>query len=219
MRRCVSLVVAALVAACVAPRVRAEDCVPLADFSAAAVGAFPADWKVRSDGGRSVYTIAEEDGRRFLRARSRGHGVQAATERSWDLNERPVLAWTWRAVEFPRGANEQSGANDSVLAVYLLVPHSRIRGPKAVKYVWSERVPAGTRLESNGGLTQVKVVQSGTEARGRWVDERVNARDDYLALHGTDAVPEPAGVAVLTDSDDTDSTAQGDYANLRACRE
>src|SRR5207302_2039033 len=30
--------------------------------------------------------------------------------------------------------------------------------------------------------------------------------------------PKPAGIAVLTDSDDTKSSAQGDYANFRACR-
>src|SRR5262245_47161785 len=50
----------------------------------------------------------------------------------------------------------------------------------AVKYVWSERVPVGTRLESNGGLTQVRVLQSGTGQKGQWVDERVRVRDDYL---------------------------------------
>ena len=26
------------------------------------------------------------------------------------------------------------------------MPYSRIRGPKAVKYIWSERVPVGTGL-------------------------------------------------------------------------
>lgn len=58
-----------------------------------------------------------------------------------------------------------------MLAVYLLVEHSGIRGPKAVKYIWSERVPAGTRLSSNAVLTQVVVRETGTEKRGQWVDE------------------------------------------------
>ena len=44
-------------------------------------------------------------------------------------------------------------------------------------------------------------------------------RDDWLAYFEEKAVPKPAGVAVLTDSDDTDSSAQGDYANFRACRQ
>ena len=44
-------------------------------------------------------------------------------------------------------------------------------------------------------------------------------RDDYLKFFGEKEVPKPAGIAVLTDSDDTGASAQGDYANLRACRQ
>jgi len=103
--------------------------------------------------------------------------------------------------------------------VYMLVPYSRIRGPKAVKYIWSERVPVDTRgLSSNGGLTQVRVLQSGTEKRDQWVDERVNVLADYKQLFGEGETPKPAGIAVLTDSDDTHSSAEGDYANFRVCR-
>jgi len=30
--------------------------------------------------------------------------------------------------------------------------------------------------------------------------------------------PKPEGIGVLTDADDTESSAAGDYANFRACR-
>ena len=99
--------------------------------------------------------------------------------------------------------------------MYLLVEHSRVRGPKAVKYVWSERVPAGTRLSSNGGLTQVRVLRTG--AGDRWTEERVNVLEDFLSYFNEKDAPAPAGIAVLTDADDTGSTAAGDYANFRAC--
>jgi len=197
----------------------AEDCIVIEDFAKAAVGQFPPDWKVRKDAGRTVYTVQEEGGLRFLHAHSKGHGVQAAKEFTWDLSRYPVLSWAWRPREFPAGAHEQEGKNDSVLSVYMMVPYSSIRGPKAVKYIWSERVAVGTRLESNGGLTQVRVLQTGTQKRGEWVEERVNVRDDYLAYFREKDVPKPGGIAVLTDADDTSSSAQGDYAKLRACRE
>jgi len=35
---------------------------------------------------------------------------------------------------------------------------------------------------------------------------------------GTSESPKPGGIAVLTDSDDTKSSAQGDYANFRVCK-
>jgi len=195
-----------------------EDCITIADFAKDPVGVFPPDWKVRKDQGKNVYSV-QDDGRRHLRAVATGLGIQAALEHEWDLDAYPVLAWSWRPRVFPAGADERSSAtNDSAVAVYMLVPYSRVRGPKAVKYIWSERVPIGTPLSSNGGLTQVRILETGTEKRGEWVDERVDVLADYKRLFGESETPKPAGIAVLTDSDDTHSTAEGDYANFRACR-
>src|SRR5215510_3612193 len=196
------------------------DCKTIEDFSKAKVGELPADWKLRKDSAKDAYRVAEESSTRFLRATVKGLGVQAAKEYEWDLAAYPMLAWSWRPLEFPKGSDERdSKTNDSALAVYMLVPYSRIRGPKAVKYIWSEKVPVGTRLESNGGLTQVRVLDSGTDRRGQWVEQRVNAREDYLKFFDEKDVPKAAGIAVLTDSDDTKSSAQGDYASFRVCKE
>lgn len=211
------LAVSALLLA--APAVAAEDCITLADFSRDAAGAFPAAWKVRTDAGKQVYSVRDAGGRRALRASADDTGIQAGLETAWNLDEYPILSWSWRPVTFPRGADERTGANDSPLAVYLLVPYSKIRGPKAVKYVWSERVPAGTQLSSNGGLTKVLVLRSGAPAKpDQWVDERVDVLADYKRLFGESAAPKPAGIAVLTDGDDTNSRAEGEYADFRACR-
>src|SRR5437870_2141016 len=112
-----------------------EDCKLIEDFGRAKVGEFPAGWKPRKDEGKSIYAVQEEGGKHFLRAVSKGLGIQAAREvKGWDLAAYPVLAWSWRPREFPKGSDErESDGNDSVLAVYLLVPHSRVTGPKAVR--------------------------------------------------------------------------------------
>ena len=223
MTRAFFLVLAALLAAPALPApdvARAQgDCVTLDDFKKSTVGEFPAEWKPRKDSGRDVYKIGEEGGLRFLRAISKGLGIQAGREtKGWDLAARPMLAWSWRPRQFPKGADErESSKNDSPLAVYMLVEHSRVTGPKAVKYVWSERVPVGTHLTSNKGLTQVRVLRSGPSNGGGWTEERVNVLEDYRKYFDEKGVPKPEGIAVLTDSDDTRSTAAGDYANFRAC--
>lgn len=197
-----------------------SDCIMLENFAGAKVGEFPPDWKPRNDEGKDLYAVHEEGGRRLLRATVRGFGIQAAKEKTWDLKAYPMLVWSWRPREFPRGGDErESGTNDSVLAVYMLVPYSKIRGPKAVKYVWSEKVPVGTHLTSNMGLTQVRVLRTGTAGKDQWTEERVNALEDYRKLFGESDTPKPAGIAVLTDSDDTKSSASGDYADFRACRQ
>lgn len=221
MTRALSAVVAALLLlpAVSSPALGAQsDCVTLEDFKASRVGEFPAGWKARKDAGEQVYAVAEERGVRFLRAVSRELGIQAGREtKDWDLAARPMLAWSWRPRQFPKGADERTSKNDSALAVYLLVEHSRVTGPKAVKYIWSERVPVGTHLTSNNGLTQVRVLRTGPAARGGWMEERVNVLEDFQKYFDAKEPPKPEGIAVLTDADDTKSSAAGDYANFRAC--
>jgi hypothetical protein len=196
-----------------------DDCIVLEDFARSKVGEFPQGWRVREEEGRAVYTVQEEGGKRFLRAVSKGSGIQAARETpNWNLATHPVLAWSWRPREFPKGGDEREPkTNDSVLAVYMAVPHSKVRGPKAMKYVWSEKVPAGTRLTSNNGLTQVRVLESGPAKNG-WKEERVNVLKDWKAAFKASETPKVGGIAVLTDADDTKSTAAGDYASFRACK-
>jgi hypothetical protein len=201
------------------PAAAQADCIVIEDFAKAKVGEFPSDWKVRKDAGKTVYSVHEEGGKRFLRAAAKDVGIQAAKQfETWDLQQYPVLAWSWRPVEFPAGADERTKKkNDSALAVYAVFPHSPVT-VKSVKYVWSAVVPKGTHLKDSKGLTQVRILETGTARKGEWAEERVNVRDDYKKYFGDGEVPKPAGIAVLTDADDTKGSAQGDYANFRACR-
>ncbi|HEX7784845.1 MAG TPA: DUF3047 domain-containing protein [Methylomirabilota bacterium] len=195
----------------------AAECAIIDDFSGGKVGEFPLDWKPRKEEGRPVYSLREADGRRFLHAASRGIGIQAGREVKWDLDAYPMLAWSWRAVEFPKRSDERKSAtNDSAVSVYALFP-AAMNTVKSLKYIWSRVVPVGTPLTSSSGRTQVRVLRSGTDRAGQWLEEQVDVRADYRKLFG-DEPPKPAGIAVLTDSDDTKSSAQGDYAGFRACK-
>jgi hypothetical protein len=46
----------------------------------------------------------------------------------------------------------------------------------------------------------------------------VNALQEWKAAFKESGTPKVGGIAVLTDADDTKSTASGDYRNFRACR-
>ncbi len=215
MSRLVTALVAVMLLAAPAA---AQECITVESFSKGKVGEFPPDWKPRKDSGRGVYSIQEMDGLRFLHALSKGLGIQAAKQYEWDPKTYPMLAWSWRPVEFPAGSDErQPKTNDSAVSVYAVFPHSPF-ALKSLKYIWSAMVPVGTRLSSSGGLTQALVIRSGTERKGGWTEERVNILENYKKFFGETETPKASGIAVLTDSDDTKSTAQGDYANFRVCK-
>ncbi len=196
----------------------AEECVTVEDFAKGKVGEFPPDWKPRKESGRPVYSIQEANSLRYLRALAKSIGIQAAKQYEWDPKTYPILAWSWRPLEFPAGSDErQSKTNDSAVSVYAVFPYSSF-AVKSLKYIWSAVVPVGTRLTSSAGLTQARVIRSGTQGKGEWTEERVSILEDYKKYFDEAEVPKAAGIAVLTDSDDTRSTAQGDYANFRLCK-
>lgn len=199
------------------PSLAQEQCVVVDDFSKAAVGEFPPGWKARNDEAKDVYRVADEKGKKFLRADAKDVGVQAGKPFEWDLKQYPVLAWSWRPQEFPGGADERTKKNDSALAVYAVFPRSAV-SVKSVKYIWSEKAPKGTHIPQTSGNTQGVVLRSNGSVGGAWVEERVNVAADYRRYFKTDEVPKPEGIGVLTDSDDTSSRARGDYATFRVCR-
>src|SRR3989442_8211703 len=112
-----------------------EECKLIEDFGRAKVGEFPAGWKPRKDEGKSIYAVQEEGGKHFLRAVSKGLGIQAVREvKGWDLAAYPVLAWSWRPREFPRGSHQRGeGRNDSRVTRHLLMPHSARTASEAAK--------------------------------------------------------------------------------------
>jgi hypothetical protein len=211
-----ALVVAGLSAPPLAPRAVAADCVALSDFSKDTPGSFPSGWRAQKEEAKTVYRVVEEDGTRFLRATARGTAAHAAIEREWDLKEYPVLAWRWRPRTFPEGSDERNGrTNDSALGVYVGFPRAAM-AVRSLKYVWSRVVPVGTRASASAGYTRMLALRSGPAPKG-WVEERVRIPEDYQKLF--DAEPgKPRGIGVLTDADDTKSTAEGDYADFRLCR-
>jgi hypothetical protein len=210
--------IALLLAALLAAPAAAQECITVENFSKGKIGEFPPDWKPRKDSGLAAYSIQEKDGLRFLHAVAKNLGIQAAKQHEWEPKAYPVLAWSWRPVEFPAGSDErQAKTNDSAVSVYAVFPHTPF-SVKSLKYIWSAVVPVGTRLNSSGGLTQALVIRSGADKKGSWTEERVNILENYKKFFDETETPKASGIAVLTDSDDTKSTAQGDYANFRLCK-
>jgi len=84
----------------------------------------------------------------------------------------------------------------------------------ALSYIWDSRLAAGTALD-NAYSSRVKVIvlRSGPAEVGRWVEERRNLYEDWRRVVGSDP-PRLAGVAIMTDTDDTGERAVAYYDAL-----
>ena len=245
--RALSTAIAAIVAALAVP-LRAQDCIILEIFSSSTLNSFPSGWTPREEAGRKVYVVTKEGDMHFVRARatgprSAGNGIEADRPVKWNLEEYPILRWQWRPRVFPRGSDEHTGKDDSALGVYIgfcppedldlcerslkgkLSLSDRLALPKllltkgvgSLKYIWSEQLPKGFEFDR---CKAVKVLESGAPAsRDQWVEERVDVASDYQRRFGVQNLLNPIGISILTDADDTQTSAEGDYADFKLCRQ
>lgn len=185
---------------------------PIETFDSYAPHSFPSQWAARGDEAtaKAVYSVAEENGNRFLRAYADKQDVQIGISRSVQPEQFPALQWRWRAKQLPTGADERTEkTNDSAAAVYVVFDSTLL--PRAIKYVWSSSLPVGTRMKSPVyWRSRVVVLQSGDAHVGEWQQEIINFRQDYKDFFGEEP-GKVIGIAVLTDSDTTKSIAEADY--------
>ena len=192
----------------------------IADFDAEPPATFPSGWQTRSAQASAarVYQVASENGERFLHAVAQAEAVQIGRPVALRLRDYPLLSWRWRACELPASADERAAAtNDSAAGVYVVFKGG-FAGllPRALKYVWSARAPRGSALASpRYPNVRIVVLESGIDAGDTWRSETVNVAEDYRRLFQTDP-PDPQGIAILTDADDTGSRAVADYDDFRA---
>jgi hypothetical protein len=188
------------------------------DFEKDEVGRFPAGWSSRDEENKGrVYSVLAEGGRKFLHADARAISIQIGVEKKWELKDFPILRWRWRAWIFPEGTDERmKSGNDNVLSVYAVFGGWPI--PQAIKYVWSDTLPAGSVLDSpHSGKTKILVVRSGRKLKDQWLAEERNVLADYRRLFGQSQAPPAAkGILLLTDSDSTGTHAVGDYGDIEA---
>jgi hypothetical protein len=173
----------------------------------------PGDWKEQS-WGKPVYDleIVSDNGRPVLRLRSNGESstINRDLKGSVDLNETPILEWSWKVETFPAGGNACRKATDDQSAqVYV----AWVRAPESLRsriigYVWDSTAPAGTicKSEKTGTVTYV-VVRSGDAGLGNWITERRNVVEDFRKIYG-ETPDKPSVLSLAIDSDDTRSSAE-----------
>lgn len=187
------------------------------------------EWKEKIFHGRVLYEIKidgkpPEGGRQgYLSAKSDKTSSGLFYPVSFSPKKFPYISWQWKAVKFPAKApacslNKKSWIerDDYCLRFYLIFPAFIFTNTKCLEYVWSEYLPEGTILTSPFYKNiKLVVLQTGSEKAGEFVIEERNILEDYKSAFGRYPASNIGAIALMTDSDNTQSIAEGSYSDIR----
>jgi len=154
--------------------------------------------------GETAYTLAKENGRTVLMARSRHAASGLVRKVNLDTKEFQLLRWSWKVEHTLKGEDVTKKSGDDYAArVYVVFPRVLFWQTRAINYIWSARMPRGSSAPSPYTANAVVVaVESGNEKAGQWATEERNIYEDYRKYFGEEP-PKLGAVAVMTDTDDT----------------
>jgi hypothetical protein len=174
----------------------AADRLVLEQFRSAEADGFPIDWENESarSGARArqAYRVKSEDGETFLAVRDADQRIKKK-KIEWEPKAFPVLSWRWRLQKVPVAL----APNGPLAVLYVSLDTDLLFIPVFTKYVWSPTKPEGTLSEGGMFSGTELVVQSGVQPLGVWVEERVNAYEDFKRIHRHEPAEKAWGISVF----------------------
>ncbi len=174
-----------------------------------------AGWETQSFKGVTEYRIVKEEGHTAVKAVSRAGASGLIQKIRFEPSKYRYLHWSWKIAHTIKGGDEKSKAGDDYAArVYVVFPGRFFWQTKAINYIWANRLAKGESV-SNVYTSNVKMiaVESGNQKAGQWLSEERDLFADYRALFGADP-QEAAAIAIMTDTDNTDTAADAWYGEI-----
>ena len=190
----------------------AEERVDIARFSQGDLSG----WQTKVFSGKTSYSVKSIDGRTALHANSAATASGLFHKVNVDLNKTPILYWAWKVDNVLVGADERTRTGDDYPArVYVVFSGgAAFWRTRAINYVWSSKQPINSNWRNAfTGNAQMIAVQSGTEHVGQWVEEHRDVLADYRSIFGKEPGKVDA-VAIMTDTDNTGTTASAWYGDI-----
>lgn len=189
-----------------------EERIDIARFSQGEISS----WQTKIFTSETHYAFSTTDGRTALHANSTAAASGLIRKVSIDLSKTPILHWSWKVDNVLRGGDERTRAGDDYSArVYVVFSGgAAFWRTRAINYVWSSKQPIDSHWRNAfTGNAQMVAVQSGTEHVGQWVEERRDVLADYRRIFGKEPGKVDA-VAIMTDTDNTGTTASAWYGDI-----
>ena len=173
-------------------------------------------WEQKSFSGETRYDVVSDGAGKVLHARSQGAASGLFFKREYRLQDYPLLSWRWKVREIiPGGDETQKSTDDYAARVYVVFPHWFFPKTRTISYIWGNKLARGTVLPSPyTGNAQMVAVESGTEKVGEWLTEERNVLEDYRKFFGAEP-PAVGAIAIMTDTDNTGTSAEAWYDDLQ----
>ncbi|WP_243371957.1 DUF3047 domain-containing protein [Geotalea sp. SG265] len=184
-----------------------------------AVGKFSTDdlggWTEKPFRGKTLYSLTKDEGKSVLMAHSLKAGSGLIKKLSVDTRKFPILRWSWKIDHTLQKEDIKTKKGDDFAArVYVIFPRTFFWRMRAINYVWSAKMAKESFAPSPYTSNSVIIaVESGDESVKKWVSEERNIYDDYRKVFGEEP-PLLGGVAIMTDTDDTQDEATAYYGDI-----
>ncbi len=187
----------------------------------------------------STYAIGGGGADRYLVATADASASGIVHVRTFNIYETPVIRWRWKVSNiYAKGDEKKKSGDDYPLRIYVMFqydpekagafekvqygaakliygeypPHS------SLNYIWANKTyPERILPNPYTAKAQMILLQKGPAHMGQWVEEKVNALNDYRKAFSADP-PASAALAIMSDADNTGEKATGfiDYIEVSA---
>ena len=174
-------------------------------------------WERESFEGQTDYRVVQRDGRDVLRAESRDAASGLVRRMQVDLDQTPVIHWSWFVEQPLEGLAERTREGDDYAArIYLVQSGGALFWrTRAVNYVWSGSQPAGASWpNAYTDRACMIAVRGSADETGIWYQESRDVRADFRRCFGIE-VGQVDAVALMTDTDNSGGEAIALYGEIR----
>ena len=187
----------------------------------------------------TTYSIHKEGEKSFLVAQADNSASGLIYTGSFNIYKTPIIKWKWKISNIYLAGDEKKRSGDDyplrIYVVFKYIPekagvleraqyntvkllYGEYPPHSSLNYIWAnKKYPDRILPNPYTAKTQMILLQKGSDRAGLWIEERVNALDDYRQSFGTDP-PQEASIAIMSDADNTGEKATSfvDYIDVSA---
>ena len=172
--------------------------------------------KVRGADNKTEYSVGSNDNGNYLKAVADNAASGLGKEVKIDLNKTPFINITWKIEKDLSGILENTKKGHDFAARVFVIKKTGATplSNRAINYVFSSNSDVGFNSPSPYTKKSIDYVLSTTQENiDIWVTVKANVKEDFMKLHGIN-VEDISGVAIMTDTDNSNLKAISYYQNI-----